>query len=89
VRENLGQIGTNEFLPQPVRLAASERHRPSRLYRYRNWRDAIKAKCPLSSSRPSRGDPFPPVFVMEAAEHCASRDLAVSGEGMSVATLQR
>jgi hypothetical protein len=24
---NLGQIGTNEFLPQPIRLAASERHR--------------------------------------------------------------
>src|SRR5215470_2082776 len=31
---NLGQIGTNDFLPQPVRLAASERHRPSRRYRY-------------------------------------------------------
>jgi hypothetical protein len=33
VPENLGQIGTNEFLPQPARLAASARHRPSRLYR--------------------------------------------------------
>ena len=74
--DNLGQIGTKEFLPQPVRLTASER-------------DAIKAQCPLSSSRPSRGDPFPPVFVMETAENCASRDLAVFGEGMSVVTLQR
>jgi hypothetical protein len=28
------------------------------------------------------------VFVMETAENCASHDLAVSGEGMSVVTLQ-
>src|SRR6516164_1976773 len=47
----------------------------------RNWR-AIKAQCPLSSSRPSRGgDPFPAVFVMEAAENPARRDPAVLGEG--------
>lgn len=55
----------------------------------RNWGDAIKAQCPPSSSRPSRGDPFPPVFVMEAAENRASRDLAVLGEGMSIVTLHR
>jgi hypothetical protein len=57
--------------------------------RIRNWGDAIKVQCPLSSSRPSRGDPFPPVFVTETAEHCASQDLAVLGEGMSIVTLQR
>lgn len=55
----------------------------------RNWREAIKAQCPLSSSRPSRGDPFAPVFVMEAADNRASRDLAVLGEGMSIVTLSR
>jgi hypothetical protein len=76
VLDNLGQIGTKEFLPQPVRLTASER-------------DAIKAQCPLSSSRPSRGDPFPPVFVMEAAENHASHNLAVMGKGMFVVILQR
>jgi hypothetical protein len=43
----------------------------------------------MSSSRPSRGDPFPPVFVMEAAENRASRDVAVLGEGMSIVTLPR
>ncbi len=36
-----------------------------------------------------RRDPFSPVLVMETAEHCASHDLAVLGEGMSVVTLQR
>ena len=62
---NLGQIGTNEFVPYP----SSRR----------------KRKAP----RPSRGDPIPPVFVMEAAENRASRDLAVLGEGMSIVTLHR
>jgi len=38
---------------------------------------------------PSRSDPFPPVFVMEATENRARRDFAVLGEGMSVVTLQR
>ena len=46
-------------------------------------------QCPLSSSRPSRGDPFPAVFVMEAAENPARRDPAVLGEGMSIVTLPR
>ena len=43
----------------------------------------------LNSSCPSRGDPFPPVFVMEIAENCASPNLAVLGQGMSVVILQR
>ena len=46
-------------------------------------------QCPLSSSFPSCGDPFPPVFVMEAAENRASRDVAVLGEVMSIVTLPR
>ena len=37
----------------------------------------------------SRGDPFRPVFVMEAAENRASHDLAILGEGMSIVTLPR
>jgi hypothetical protein len=76
---NLVQIGTNEFFPQLIRLAANEG----------NWGDAIKVQRLLNSSCPSRGDPFPPVLVMETAENCASHDLAVSGEGMSVVILQR
>jgi hypothetical protein len=32
VEMNLVQFGTNEFFPQLVRLAASERHRQSRPY---------------------------------------------------------
>ena len=43
----------------------------------------------LNSSRPSRGDPFPPVLVMEAAENHASHNLAVLGKGMFVLILQR
>ena len=39
--------------------------------------------------RPSRGDPFPPVLVMEAAENHASHNLAVLGKGMFVVILQR
>ncbi len=38
---------------------------------------------------PSRSDPFPPVFVMEAAENHASHNLAVLGKGMFVVILQR
>ena len=44
---------------------------------------------PSDSSLLSRGDSFPPVFVMEAAENCASRDVAVLNEGMSIVTLPR
>ena len=82
---NLVQIGTDEFFP-PTRSSRCKRSRP---YSHQKLGDAIKAQCPLGSSRPSRGDPFPPVFVMEAAENRASHDLAVLGEGMSVLTLQR
>jgi hypothetical protein len=42
----------------------------------------------LLSSRPSRGHPFPAVFVMEAAENRTSHDLAVLGEKMPVTALQ-
>ena len=87
--DNLGQIGTKEFLPQPVRLTASEGQSLPVCTGIRNRGDAIKAQCPLSSSRPSRGDPFPPVFVMEAAENRASHNLAVFGKGMFVVILQR
>ena len=50
--------------------------------------DAIKVQR-LNSSCPSRGDPFPPVLVMEAAENHASHNLAVLGKGMFVVILQR
>jgi len=43
----------------------------------------------LNSSRPSRGDPFPPVLAMEAAENHPSHNLAVLGKGMFVVILQR
>ena len=89
VEMNLVQIGTNEFFPQLIRLAANERHLQSRPYSNQNWGDATKVQRLLNSSWPSRGDPFPPVLVMETAENRASHDLAVSGEGMSVVILQR
>ena len=60
---NLGQIGTNDFLPQPVRLAAGERHRLSRRYGIRNWR-AIKQTPPP----PWRGVP-PPLSVYRERGH--------------------
>ena len=69
---NLGQIETNAFLPPLVSPQAKGTGLPV-VTGIRNWR-AIKAQCPLSSSRPSRGDPFPAVFVMEAAEKPARRD---------------
>jgi hypothetical protein len=90
VEMNLVQIGTNEFFPQLIRLAANERHLQSRARTAtRNWRAAINVPRLLNPSCPSRGDPFPPILVMEAAENCVSHDLAVSGEGMSVVTLRR
>jgi hypothetical protein len=55
----------------------------------RNWGDAIKVQLLPNSSCPSRGDPFPPVLVMEAAENHASHNLAVLGKGMFVVILQR
>ena len=89
VEMNLAQIETNEFFPQLIRLAANERHLQSRPYSNRNWGDAIKVQHLLNSSCPSRGDPFPPVLVMEAAENHASHNLAVLGKGMFVVILQR
>lgn len=86
---NLVQIGTNEFFPPLIRPVATKgAYSPARTAT-RNWGNAIKAQRLLNSSGPSRGDPFPPVFVMETAENCASHDLAVWGEGMPVVTLQR
>jgi hypothetical protein len=76
VEMNLVQIGTNEFLPQLIRLAANERHLQYRPY---SWGDAIKVQRLLNSSCPSRGDPFPPVLVMEAAENHASRRAETRG----------
>ena len=54
----------------------------------RNW-GAIKAQRLLNSCWPSRGDPFPPVLVMGAAENHASHNLAVLGKGMFVVILHR
>ena len=82
VEMNLVQIGTNEFFPQLVHLAANERHLQSRPYSNQNWGDAIKVQRILNSSCPSRGDSCPPVLVMEAAENHASHNLAVLGKGM-------
>ena len=84
---NLVPMGTNEFFPNScVSLQTKGTGSPARKAT-RIWGDAIKAQCPLSSYRPSRGDPFPAVFVMEAAENRVSHDLAVLDEGMSILTL--
>ena len=79
VEMNLVQIGTNEFFPQLIRLAANERHLQSRPYSNQKLGRRDQVQRLLNSSRPSRGDPFPPVFVMEAAENRTSRDVAVLG----------
>ncbi len=90
VEMNLVQIGTNEFFPQLIRLAANERHLQSRPYSNQKLgRRDQKVQRLLNSSRPSRGDSFPPVLVMEAAENHASHNLAVLGKGMFVVILQR
>ena len=89
VEMNLVQIGTNEFFPQLIRLAANERHLQSRPYSNQKLGRPIKVQRLLNSSCPSRGDPFPPVLVMEAAENHASHNLAVLGKGMFVVILQR
>jgi hypothetical protein len=86
---NLVQIGTNELFPNSfVSPKAKGTYSPARTAA-RNWRDAIKAQRLLNSSWPSRGDSFPPVLVMEAAEDRASRDVAVLSEGMSIVTFPR
>ena len=49
---NLGQIGTNEFLPNPfVSLQTKGTGLPV-CTGIRNWRDAIKEQCPLSCNSP-------------------------------------
>ena len=88
VEMNLVQIGTNEFFPQLIRLAANERRLQSRPYSNQKLGET-RSKCSVNSSCPSRGDPFPPVLVMEAAEIHASHNLAVLGKGMFVVILQR
>jgi hypothetical protein len=89
VEMNLVQIGTNEFFPNSfVSLQTKGTYSPARAAT-RNGGDAIKVQRLLNSSCPSRGDPFPPVLVMEAAENHASRNLAVLGKGMFVVILQR
>ena len=80
VEMNLVQMGTNEFFPQLIRLAANERHLQSRPYSNQKLgrRDQSAASSRLlNSSCPSRGDLFPPILVMEAAENHASHNLAV------------
>jgi hypothetical protein len=89
VEMNLVQVGTNEFFPQLVRLVASEKARQPRPYSHSKLGTRSKRSVPLSSSRPSRRDSLPLIFVMEAAENRASHDLAVLGQGMSVVTLLR
>ena len=89
VEVNLVRIGTNEFFPQLIRLAANNGTYSPAGTATRNSGDAIKVQRLLNSSCPSRGDPFPPVLVMEAAENHASRNLAVLGKGMFVVILQR
>jgi hypothetical protein len=89
VEMNLVQIGTNEFFPQLILLAANERHLQSRPYSNQKLGRRDQVQRLLNSSYPSRGDLFTPVLVMEAAENHASRNLAVLGKGMFVVILQR
>ena len=89
VEMNLLHIGTNEFFRQLIRFAANERHLQSRPNSNQKLGRPIKVQRLLNSSCPSRGDPLPPVLVMEAAENFASRDLAVLGPGMFVVISQR
>jgi len=77
VEMNLVQIGASPNLF--VSLQTKGTYSPARTAT-RNWGDAIKVQRLLNSSRPSRGDSFPPVLVMEAAENHASHNLAVLGK---------
>jgi hypothetical protein len=71
---NLVQIGTNEFFPQLIRIAANERHLQSRPYSKRKLgrRDQSAASSELFLSFTRRFFPT----VMEAAENHASLWLA-------------
>ena len=87
VETNSVQMGTNEFSPISFASLQTKGTCSPATTATRNWGDAIKAQRLLRSS--SRGEPFPAVFVMEAAENHANCELAVLGEGMSAVTLQR
>ena len=87
--DELGTDRNPRVLPQLIRLAANERHLQSRPYSNQKLGRRDQVQRLLNSSRPSRGDPFPPVLVMEAAENHASHNLAVLGKGMFVVILQR
>jgi hypothetical protein len=82
------RIGTNEFFPQLVYLAANERHLQSHPNRHQKL--GRRNQSAVSSElTPSRGDPFPPVFVMEAAENRASLDLEVLGRNFVLSRFPR
>ena len=83
VEVNLVQIGANEFYPHFVSLQTKGTYSPARTAT-RNWGDAIKVQHLLNSSCPSRGDPFPPVLVMEAAENHASHKHLLLGAADSL-----
>lgn len=87
--DELGTDRNQRVLPPTHSSAANERHLQSHPYSNQKLGNAIKVQRLLNSSRPSRGDPFPPVLVMEAAENHASHNLVVFGKGMFVVILQR
>lgn len=76
---NLVPRGTNEFFPQLVRLVANEGHRQSHSYSHQKLGRRKQSGVFAELLFPLRRDPFPPVFVMETAENCASPDLAAVG----------
>ena len=76
---NLVPRGTNEFFPQLVRLVANERHWRSHSYSHQKLGRRKQSGVSTELFLPLRRDPFPPVFVMETAENCASSDLAAVG----------
>ncbi|OLD79581.1 MAG: hypothetical protein AUF67_15580 [Acidobacteria bacterium 13_1_20CM_58_21] len=84
VEMNLVQIGTNEFFPQLIRLAANERHLQSRPYSNQKL-----GRCDQSAASSELFPSFTRRFVMEVAENHASHNLAVLGKGMFVVILQR
>ena len=87
---NLVPKGTKGFFP-PTHSSRCKRKAPTvpPVQQPEIGGDAIKVQRLLNSSWPSRGDPFPPVLVMETAENHASHNLAILGKGMFVVILQR
>jgi hypothetical protein len=72
-------IGTYELFPQLVRLVANERHRPPACTANRNWGDAIKAECPLSSSFPLRSSRLDLSLLIEGQLLSQEQDLRAQG----------